>query len=105
MAAKEISLQGALNFIRGRAGKMFSVTFTKRTTGETRHMVCRQGVRSHLAANPSKPGIDFKGNGLVPVFDMNAEGKDGSRGAYRCFPVEGLQTVVIDGIEYKVAIK
>lgn len=85
----------ALEFIRDLGGKIFSVKFIKRTSGELREMVCRQGVKRDLAENPTKPGVDFKANELIPVFDMKAD-------AYRSIPIEGIRDIKIDGNWYKV---
>lgn len=80
----------ALDFIRNTDGKIFSVKFRKRTTGEVRQMTCRTGVKSRLAENPTKPGIDFKKNDLIAVFDMQADG-------YRSIPIEGIFEIKMDG--------
>jgi hypothetical protein len=106
--SKTISRAGALKYIAARAGKIFSVQFVKRTTGELRTMTCRQGVKAHLAANPSRPGVDFKANDLIPVFDVHApapKGADRERGAYRSIPKEGITAVMIDGQWYTVNMK
>ena len=113
MKPKTLTRRNALKFIQARAGKIFAVKFIKRTTGEEREMVCRQGVKAHLAANPSKPGIDFKANDLIPVFDMNASppvpkdkllARDFKpvKGAYRSIPKEGITAIKIGGEWYEV---
>lgn len=88
-----ITRRKALQFIAGRGGKFFSVRFTKRTTGETREMTCRQGVKVHLKGGP--PAYDFAANSLLPVWDTVAAG-------YRSIPTEGLTAVKIQGIWFDV---
>lgn len=105
MNKKPLSRRNALRFIAARAGKIFAVRFVKRTTGETREMVCRQGVKAHLVANPSKPGVDFKANDLIPVYDMLApapKGSDRTQGAYRSIPKEGITAIKINGEWHEV---
>lgn len=103
---KTLTRSAALKFIAARAGKIFAVRFTKRTTGEEREMVCRQGVKTHLAVAPSKPGVDFAKNGLLPVFDMLApapKDSDRTQGAYRSIPKEGITAIKINGVWYPVS--
>lgn len=80
----------AVKYILEREGKIFAVRFIKRSTGQKRHMVCRQGVKAHLVENPTKEPINFKANGLIPVFDMEAN-------AYRSIPIEGIIELKVDG--------
>jgi hypothetical protein len=65
----------------GENGKIFTVTFIKRTTGEARTMNCRMGVTKHLKGG-SKPYND-KDHGLITVWDLQAKG-------YRCIPLESI---------------
>lgn len=107
MKKTTLTRRNALKFIAARAGKIFAVRFTKRTTGETREMACRQGVKSRLSANPSKPGIDFEKNSLIPVFDVNAvspakDDEEPKKGAYRSIPKEGITAIKINGEWYDV---
>jgi hypothetical protein len=83
-----ISRKKAVAFIDGRHGKVFSVVFVKRTTGEEREMVCRQGVTKHLAGGEA--AYNFSEKKLIPVYDMRVEG-------YRSIPVEGIIRIKIDG--------
>ncbi len=87
-ATATITRAKALQFIADRGGKFFAVRFTKRTTGETREMSCRQGVKSHLAGG--EPAYDFGAKGLIPVYDMQAAG-------YRSIPTEGITALKLDG--------
>ena len=73
-------------------GHIFSVDFIKRTTGETRHMVCRIGVKSHLKGG-KKSFSDTEKN-LLTVFDVQKNG-------YRSIPLENIIRVKINGRTYE----
>lgn len=77
-------------FLKSRAsdGKIFSVTFTKRTTGEVRHMVCRLGVQKHLKGGEKK--FDDAEKGLLTVFDIQKSG-------YRSIACESVSQIKIEG--------
>lgn len=83
-----INRDEAVRFIRQTDGKFFSVRFTKRTTGEPRHMTARLGVKKHLAGG--EPAYNFDNKGLIPVYDIHAPG-------YRSIPIEGITAVMIRG--------
>lgn len=79
--------------LRATDGRIFSVEFVKRTTGEPRIMQCRFGVRSYLkggeqAYNPTE-------HRLLCVFDM-------AKKAYRSIPLETLRTIHVNGKYYSV---
>ncbi len=93
---ESISLVGATNFINNAHGKFFSVKFIKRTTGELREMLCRTGVKKYLKNNPERPGINFKENYLIPVYDVQKK-------EYRAISIEGIREVKIGGVWYRVA--
>jgi len=90
-----ISREECLQFIEERNGKIFSVRFMKRTTGEIRKMVCRLGVKSGLVEEPSKPPTDWKAHSLIPVYDMEKK-------AYKCIPIEGILEIKIDDVWHPV---
>ena len=70
---------------------IFSVTFIKRTTGELRKMVCRRGVKRHLAGGELK--YKPKNLGLLSVYDMEKQ-------AYRSTSCEAIQEVHLKGQHY-----
>jgi molybdenum cofactor biosynthesis enzyme len=91
-------------FIEGTSsGKIFSVTFIKRTDGAIRTMQCRRGVTKGvtgvgLAFNPQ----DYA---LLGVYDMakknlDAEGNMIGKGAFRFINLEQLLTLKYEGQEY-----
>ncbi len=90
MDPKVIALTEVLKMIKESNGKIFSIKVEKRTDGTIREMVCRTGVTAHLVVAPSKPGINFKKNELISVFDM-------AKKAYRSIPIEGIKAIKIGG--------
>jgi len=73
-----------LSRINANKGRIFSVKFVKRTTGEIRKMTCRSGVTSYLhgGAQPFKQAD----HNLITVFSMRDKG-------YRNIPVENILEV------------
>lgn len=74
-------------------GKVFTVTFVKRSNGETRVMNCRKGVKKHLKGGVK--AYDPKQKGLVCVFDMQKQ-------AYRSIALESIRKVAMEGEVYEV---
>lgn len=69
--------------------RIFSVEFTKRSTGELRLMNCRRKVLSHLTGGDA--AYDAPSKNLMVVFDMN-------KNQYRSLPLEGIVRVKVDGV-------
>ena len=69
-------------------GKVFTVTFVKRSTGLERVMNCRKGVKKHLKGGVK--AYDSKKKNLVCVFDMQA-------GGYRSIALESIRKVAMEG--------
>lgn len=95
-----MNLQEALDFIHSREGKIFSVRFKKRSTGEIREMSCRQGVTKGLVEEPSSPPTNWNAHKLINVWSMKDEG-------YRAIPIEGILAVKVDGewVEIERSVK
>lgn len=72
-------------------GAIFSVDFIKRSNGELRSMVCRQGVKKHLK-DGTKP-YDPATKNLLTVYSMDAKG-------YRSIPVDAIQSLRIGGQKF-----
>ena len=89
-----ISTAEAIALIEKSNGKMFSVEFVKRTTGEHRKMVARLGVKKHLAGGDA--AYNFSERGLVSVYDVQKKG-------YRTIPTESISTLTIGGSTYTIA--
>lgn len=79
--------------VNGSKGKFFSVDFTKRTTGEQRHMTCRYGVRNRVTG--AGRTYEFEDHALICVFDT-------VKNNYRTIPAENLISIKIDGVLYEV---
>ena len=72
-------------------GTIFTVTFTKRTTGEERVMNCRLGVTKGLQGGERAYDPDSKG--LLFVWDLVKE-------AYRSIPLDAIRAVSVKGQKY-----
>lgn len=88
------TVKDAFDFIEQSKGRIFSVKFISRTTGEFREMTCRTGVTKHLAGG--ERAYDPAEHNLVYVYDM--------KNGYRCFPLDGLTEIKIDG-EWHTIVK
>ena len=77
-----------VEFLRASEGKIMSVDFIKRSTGEKRTMNCRLGVKKGIT------GAGMKYNplehNLIPVFDMQKKG-------FRMIALESVSEVRMDG--------
>ncbi len=78
----------AVAFIRQTAGRVFAVSFIKRTDGTLRVMNCRLGVTKHLRGG--ERSYDPAAHGLIVVFDMASRG-------YRSIPVDSITGIEIAG--------
>ena len=74
--------------------KIFTATFTKRTTGERRTMNARLNVKKHLANGQAT--YDFVEKKQLPVFDLTKK-------AYRSIPLDGDLQLTVGGHTYHVA--
>jgi hypothetical protein len=73
-------------------GSLFSIEFVKRTTGETREMLCRTGVKAHLKGGVKK--FDDREKNLLTVYDVQKNG-------YRSIPLDAIIRVKIHGKVYE----
>lgn len=90
-----ITIERGLEILNGIGdGQIFTVVFVKRTTGELRTMNCRKGVKKGVTGE----GLAFDPNekGLIPVFDMKADG-------FRMISIEGIREIRAGGERYEVA--
>ena len=74
-------------------GRIFGVSFIKRTTGELRTMSCRLGVKKFLRGG--KLSYTSAVKQLFTVFSMRDKG-------YRCIPLDAIQRVSVSGQKYQV---
>lgn len=72
---------------------IFGATFVKRTTGETRDMVCRLGVKK--GTNGKGLNFDPVEKGLLPVYDLKSKG-------FRMINLNTLKELRIRGKVYRL---
>jgi len=89
----KISKVTAIDLIRGSKGKVFGVTFIKRTTGEERKMNARLGVKKGVTGEGLK--FDPKAYALIPVYEMPKQ-------QFRMINLEGLTQLNLEGEKYEV---
>lgn len=92
-----MSAETLRTFLRSTAGKIMTVWFIKRTTGELRQMNCRTEVKKHLAhpEDPVNPVIvaQDKKHDVLRVFDMRKR-------AYRMINLRTVTRIRCGGKEY-----
>jgi len=91
---KVITATEAAAMLTSTEGKIFSVKFIKRTTGEIRQMVARTGVKAHLKGGDA--AYKFGDKALLSVYDVQAKG-------YRSVPLDGIVSLKSGGEEFTVA--
>ena len=90
---ESISLEEAVIKIKESEGKIFSVVFEKRTTGEFRKLVGRLGV--HKDVNGVGLRYDPATKQLMTVYDMQNRG-------WRMINIEGLTQLQTQGASYVI---
>ena len=93
MKPKRISLAEAVELVLSQEGKIMTVEFVKRTTGEIRIMNCRCGVRKYVTGEGAK--YSFKDRELIPVYDLQKR-------AYRTINARAIRKVTAGGSEYVI---
>ena len=90
---QNISKLEAAQKIRETKGRMFTVTFIKKSNGQKRTMNARLGVKAYLRGGvlPYDPNT----KGVIPVYDIQA--KD-----YRMINIQGIVNLKTGGVEYNV---
>jgi len=94
MKPKKITLAEAIDVVLSQKGKIMTVEFVKRTTGEVRVMNCRSGVRKYVTGEGAK--YSFQDRELIPVYDLQKKG-------YRTINARAITKVRADGQEYLVS--
>jgi len=82
-----ITPQQAVLLMERSRGRIFSVAFIKRTTGEYRKMTCRKSVKKGVNGKGLK--FDPLKKSLMTVFDMN-------KAAWRSININTLQEIAIN---------
>ena len=88
-----ITPQQAVLLMERSKGRIFSVEFVKRTTGELRKMICRKSVKKGVNGKGLK--FDPLKKSLMTVFDMQ-------KIAWRSVDINTLQTIAINGEKFFV---
>jgi len=88
-----LSRRNIAGWLAATNGRVFAVTFIKRSDGKERTIRARVGVRVNQKGKT--PRYNPKGKKLVLVFDM------GER-IYKCIPIEGIEAVTFRGKRYRV---
>lgn len=88
-----ITRQQAVVMINNSKGKILSVSFVKRTTGELRKMSCRTEVKKNVkGVGMSYNPVDKK---LLTVYDVQKSG-------FRNIATEGIVSLTMQGVRYDV---
>jgi len=97
---KTVSQAEVESILRGTRGGFFTVTFTKRTTGELRRMRATLNYKNALKGGEAK--YDHASRQLLVVRDMDATiAKDGQN-PIRSIPWDAVLTIVANGETYEV---
>lgn len=72
------------SFLEALNGKIFSVDFIKRSTGEKRTMRATTNYRKHLAGGEA--AYDFSAKSLIPVWDLDKK-------AFRSIPTDSVMVI------------
>ena len=88
-----VSKQIAGDILKGTRGKIFSVAFVKRSTGEVRQMNCRTGVKRYTTGEGLK--YNASSRDLLPVYDLQARG-------YRMISLNTVISFKAHGAEFYV---
>lgn len=89
-----ITKEQAVDMVIGKDdGKIFTVVFIKRTTGEKRVMNCRKGVKKGTTGEGLK--FDPARKGLLPVFDMQ-------KNKFRMISLESIKQINVDKKKFVV---
>lgn len=89
----KITAAKAAEMLTATEGKIFSVKFVKRSTGELREMVARTGVKAHLKGGDA--AYKFADKALLSVYDLQKK-------AYRSIPLDGIVSLKSGGEFYEV---
>ena len=87
-----ITTNEAVEKIQGTKGRVFGVTFIKRTNGEVRNGSYRLGVQRGVTGEGRK--FDPSEKNLLGVFDMN--------NGFRFLDLNNLLSVTIGGLTFKI---
>lgn len=95
-----LSRRNICRWLTATQGRVFAVTFIKRSDGREKTIQARIGVMHSMPsgrANQKGKTLRYnpRGKKLILVFDMNER-------KYKCIPVEGIEAVTYRGKHYRV---
>lgn len=106
-----ITKQEAASMIQGSNGKLFGVTFIKRSTGTARRMTARTGVTKGVTGegkrfNPKDHGLltvhEFVGDPQTERENGKFVGNGNIETHFRHVPIEGITELKIGGKTFQV---
>jgi hypothetical protein len=92
---KTITKSKAAHLIETSGGKLFGVTFIKRSDGSRRRMTARRGVMKGV--NGTGKSFSATAHGLLTVCEFT-----GGYSQFRHIPIEGIQYLKIRGEAFQV---
>jgi hypothetical protein len=95
-----VTPQEVESILRATRGGFFTVTFTKRTTGELRTMHATLNYKGALKGGEAK--YDHKAKSLLVVRDVDATRANGNVDAIRSIPWDAVLTINANGNKYRV---
>lgn len=96
-----ITARAAVEWMKRESrGRIFGISFVKRTTGQIRVMAAKYGVRKYVTGWGA--AYDFEDHGLTCVCDAVLLAKGLGAKSYRCVPTEGLVSITINKVKYEV---
>lgn len=110
---QSITTNEAASMIRESQGKLFGVTFIKRSTGSSRHMVARVGVSQGVTGEGQK--FNPRDHNLLNVYEFVTQpdttrdnvgrfiGGGNMAKQFRCVPIENIRQLRIAGKEFQVS--
>ncbi len=88
-----LSRRNICRWLMATHGRMFAVTFIRRSDNKEKTIKARIGVKIHQKGKAMR--YDPRNKKLVLVFDM-------SERKYKCIPIEGIEAVTYNGKRYRV---
>lgn len=99
---KHIDVFDLVDSLKEAGGQMFTVTFTKRTTGEERTLQGRFGVKKDLKGGTMKYNPRDKGLFIMWITEESRR-NDGKDQGYRAIPAQDISYLAAHGRKFVVA--
>lgn len=98
MKKQKINYSNVKKALVAARGRIFEISFTKRSTGEERKIVGRLGVKKYLKNGTLK--YNPESLNLITVFELKTKDRPGG---YKAIPVENILNININGEKYEFA--